>query len=106
MFMQRLFKTTQSISKRAFSKVNSFYEPYKPEPITHIQRDNTYNPKLNEIHNQKEWSLDQINKSTEDHLVFAWGPTDGARAGAIPVKRGEGIYLYGFDDKKYIDLSS
>ena len=45
-------------------------------------------------------------KSTEDHILFSWGPTDGARSGAIPIKKGEGIYLHGYDGKKYIDLSS
>lgn len=38
--------------------------------------------------------------------MFTWGATDAARAGATPVKRGEGIYLYDYEGNKYIDLSS
>ena len=61
---------------------------------------------ISEIHNQGEWSKEQVYKSTEDHVMFTWGATDGAREAAVAVKRGEGSYLFDYDGKKYIDLSS
>jgi taurine--2-oxoglutarate transaminase len=45
-------------------------------------------------------------KSTEDHVVFTWGATDPMRKAAIAFERGEGIYLYDYSGKKYIDFSS
>ena len=47
-----------------------------------------------------------IMKSTEEHVMFTWGDTDSMRKGAIPMQRGEGIYLFDYNGKKYIDMSS
>jgi 4-aminobutyrate aminotransferase-like enzyme len=61
---------------------------------------------LDDIHKTKEWKLDQIKKSTEEHVVYTWGATDATREGAFAIKRGEHIYVEDFEGKKYIDLSS
>lgn len=45
-------------------------------------------------------------KSTEEHVVFTWGASDPMRQAAKDFKRGEGIYLYDYAGKKYIDFSS
>lgn len=61
---------------------------------------------MKDIHKKKEWDLDQVKKSTEDHVVYTWGATDPSRNAAFPIKRAEHIYLEGYDGKRYIDLSS
>jgi 4-aminobutyrate aminotransferase-like enzyme len=38
--------------------------------------------------------------------MFTWGATDPMRKAAIAFERGEGIYLYDYNGKKYIDFSS
>lgn len=38
--------------------------------------------------------------------MFTWGATDPMRKSAIPIKRGEGVFLYGYDGKKYYDMTS
>ena len=63
-------------------------------------------PGLSSNHRSSPWSLDEIMKSTEDHVVFTWGATDPMRKAAIAFERGEGIYLYDYSGKKYIDFSS
>jgi len=50
--------------------------------------------------------LSDIQKSTEDHVVFTWGATDPMRKAAKDFKRGEGIYLYDYAGNKYIDFTS
>lgn len=57
-------------------------------------------------HRSDDWTLDEVMKSTEEHVVFTWGATDPMRKAAKDFKRGEGIYLYDYSGKKYIDFSS
>ena len=52
------------------------------------------------------WSKADIMKSTEDHVVYTWGATDPMRNSSIAFERGEGIYLFDYEGKKYIDFSS
>jgi taurine--2-oxoglutarate transaminase len=47
-----------------------------------------------------------VMKSTEDHVVYTWGATDPMRKSSVAFKRGEGIYLVDYNDKKYIDFTS
>ncbi len=39
-----------------------------------------------------------------DYTVFAWSKQKGISP--IPVKYAKGVYLYDYDDKRYIDFSS
>src|SRR5271169_5360557 len=39
-----------------------------------------------------------------DHTLFSWSKQKGIDP--IAVKRGEGVYLYDYDGKRYIDFSS
>jgi taurine--2-oxoglutarate transaminase len=52
------------------------------------------------------WSLDEITKSTEDHVVYTWGATDPMRKAALPIAKAEGVYVIDFNGKKYIDMTS
>jgi taurine--2-oxoglutarate transaminase len=45
-------------------------------------------------------------QSTKDHVIYTWGATDPMVKAAVPIKKGEGIYLIDYNDKKYIDFSS
>src|SRR6476620_8029014 len=47
---------------------------------------------------------DEILKDNLDHTLFSWSKQKGITP--IAVKYGEGVYLYDYDDKRYIDFSS
>lgn len=46
----------------------------------------------------------EIIQNNLDHTLFSWSKQKGIAP--IAVKYGEGVYLYDYDDKKYIDFSS
>ena len=62
--------------------------------------------KISKIHYEKKWSHEQIFESTKDHLVYSWGATDTMRDHSVPIERGEGVFLYDFDGKRYYDMTS
>ena len=61
---------------------------------------------MSKNHRSEPWTIEEIKKSTEDHVVYTWGATDPMRNAAVPIKRGEGVYLYDFNGNKYIDMTS
>lgn len=61
---------------------------------------------LKKNHGSHSWSLDEVMQSTKDHVVYTWGATDAMRNGSKAYAKGEGIYLFDYDGKKYIDFSS
>jgi taurine---2-oxoglutarate transaminase len=61
---------------------------------------------LSSNHRSEDWTLDEVMKSTEEHVVFTWTATDPTRKAAKDFKRGEGIYLYDYAGNKFIDFSS
>ncbi|MEI9945106.1 MAG: aminotransferase class III-fold pyridoxal phosphate-dependent enzyme [Chitinophagaceae bacterium] len=46
----------------------------------------------------------EIIDNNQDHTLFSWSKQKGTNP--IAVKRGEGVYLYDYDGKRYIDFSS
>ena len=46
----------------------------------------------------------EIIQQNQDYTLFSWSKQKGTSP--IAVKYGEGVYLYDYDDKKYIDFSS
>lgn len=90
---------------QSFSKMNSGYIPNTPE-FPPFKAKNNMGPGLASNHRSGDWTLDEVKKSTQDHVVFTWGATDPMRNGAKDFKRGEGVYLYDYAGKKYIDMSS
>ncbi len=47
---------------------------------------------------------DEIINDNQDHTLFSWSKQKGTNP--IAVKYGEGVYLYDYDGKRYIDFSS
>lgn len=47
---------------------------------------------------------DEILKNNLDYTLFSWSKQKGISP--LAIKRAEGVYLYDYDDKKYIDFSS
>ena len=96
------------LSQPAFrfsGQLNQFYIPNKPEKVTFTPKDNK--PKgLQKNHRGSAWNLDEITKSTEEHVVYTWGATDPARKSAMAIKKGEGVYLFDYSGNKYIDMTS
>ncbi len=52
----------------------------------------------------KKTNTDEIIKDNNDYTLFSWSKQKGLNP--IAVKYGEGVYLYDYDGKKYIDFSS
>lgn len=89
----------------SFSKINQHYISNKPDMPVFKPKDNN-GPGLASNHGSGDWSLEEVMQSTKDHVVYTWGATDPMRNSAKDFKRGEGIYLYDYAGKKYIDFSS
>jgi taurine--2-oxoglutarate transaminase len=52
----------------------------------------------------KETETEEIISNNQDYTLFSWSKQKGTNP--IAVKYGEGVYLYDYDGKKYIDFSS
>jgi taurine---2-oxoglutarate transaminase len=52
----------------------------------------------------KKTETDEIIENNQDYTLFSWSKQKGTHP--IAVKYGEGVYLYDYDGKKYIDFSS
>ncbi|HUS01367.1 MAG TPA: aminotransferase class III-fold pyridoxal phosphate-dependent enzyme [Chitinophagaceae bacterium] len=52
----------------------------------------------------KKTEADEIIGNNQDYTLFSWSKQKGTHP--IAVKYGEGVYLYDYDGKKYIDFSS
>ncbi|MGK2862179.1 MAG: aminotransferase class III-fold pyridoxal phosphate-dependent enzyme, partial [Chitinophagaceae bacterium] len=46
----------------------------------------------------------EIIQNSQDYTLFSWSKQKGSNP--IAVKNGEGVYLYDYDGKRYIDFSS
>src|SRR4051812_8427339 len=56
--------------------------------------------KTGELVNNKE----EIINDNLNHTLFSWSKQSGLSP--LAIKRAEGVYLYDYDDKRYIDFSS
>lgn len=88
------------------SGINEFYVPNKAEKITPNLKSNKPKGFNADKYKPENWDLNRIQKATEEHVVWSWTATDPSRKAAFPVKSGEGVYLIGYDGKKYIDMTS
>ena len=61
---------------------------------------------MKDNHRSTPWTYEEILKSTEDHVVYTWGATDPSRKAALPISKGEGVYIYDYSGNKYIDMTS
>jgi taurine--2-oxoglutarate transaminase len=89
----------------ASTALNQFYIPNRPEEVKFNPRSNKAKG-MSKNHRSEHWTIEEIKKSTEDHVVYTWGATDPMRNSAIPIKRGEGVYLFDYNGNKYIDMTS
>lgn len=103
----RVLLTSQKamMSTSNAGSLNQFYIPNKPEPVKFTPKDNKAKG-MQSNHRSTAWKLDEIQKSTEEHVVFTWGATDPARKSAIAIERGEGVYLFDYNGKRYTDMTS
>jgi len=46
---------------------------------------------------------EQVLQNNLNHTIFSWSKQSGLNP--IPIQRADGVYVYDFDDKKYIDFS-
>jgi taurine---2-oxoglutarate transaminase len=57
-------------------------------------------------HHADEWSRADVAEAMRANSVFSWGASDPLRESTIHMKRGEGVYLYDYDGKEYMDWSA
>jgi taurine--2-oxoglutarate transaminase len=60
--------------------------------------------KTKEIHTSSSGDRDDIIQNNLDYTLFSWSKQKGIAP--IAVKYGEGVYLYDYDGKRYLDFSS
>ncbi|HMG66804.1 MAG TPA: aminotransferase class III-fold pyridoxal phosphate-dependent enzyme, partial [Chitinophagaceae bacterium] len=60
--------------------------------------------KTKEIHNIPAGEGGTVIQNNQDYTLFSWSKQKGTNP--IAVKYGEGVYLYDYDGKRYIDFSS
>jgi taurine--2-oxoglutarate transaminase len=61
-------------------------------------------PKLSESKNPPLEGREAIIQNNQDYTLFSWSKQKGTNP--IAIKYGEGVYLYDYDGKRYIDFSS
>ena len=106
--LRQATQTRQLLTQQAMlfsGGINQAYIPNKPDLPKFTPKNNK--PKgLQTNHRSSPWKLDEIQKSTEEHVVFTWGATDPSRKSAMAIERGEGVFLYDYSGNKYIDMTS
>ena len=112
MFIPRYLKTSRSIINN--STLSSFSSgSINGGEYIHNKADKLeFKPKCNKAkgisgnHRFEPWTLEEVSKSNAEHVVYTWGATDPSRDSAIAFERGEGVYLFDYSGKKYMDMSS
>jgi len=75
-----------------------------PKVLEQPKHDNSQSA-VSSHHWDTEWSMDMLKHSAEHHAMNTWGPSRPLGNAPI-VERGEGVYLYTKDGKKYLDWTS
>eukprot|EP00439_Symbiodinium_sp_Y106_P035523 s1147_g4.t1 len=61
--------------------------------------------KPSECHWRSEWSAAELREAADEHVMLSWTASNPVKA--LPViERGEGVYLYDTNGKKYLDWTS
>ncbi|EGC34373.1 aminotransferase class-III [Dictyostelium purpureum] len=55
---------------------------------------------------EKELSKDEVIKAIKENTLFSWNPTEAAANKALVMEKGDGVYFYDINGKKYIDFNS
>lgn len=55
---------------------------------------------------KKEWTHEEIIKTTKANTLFSWGATEAYANAALVISRGEGSYFYDVEGRKYLDFNS
>ncbi|EAS66828.1 aminotransferase class-III [Dictyostelium discoideum AX4] len=55
---------------------------------------------------EKKFNKKEIIQTIKDNTLFSWNPTEAAANKALIMEKGEGVYFYDTDGKKYIDFNS
>lgn len=100
-----MLSRTPALNSFGFSGINKPYIANKPDPLTFTPKSNKAKG-LKSNHRSTPWTVDEVVESNKDHVVYTWGATDASRNASIPIERGEGVYLFDYSGKKYIDMTS
>jgi 4-aminobutyrate aminotransferase-like enzyme len=80
-------------------------EAHAPPPLS--ARDNKFDPsRVSDSHwSDEPWEPSAIRAAQSRHVMATWGA--GSAASALPLMvRGEGVYLYDADGRRYLDWTS
>ena len=80
-------KLTSTLPTRAFTTVpqggiNHGYLSNKPEPVPFTPKSNK-GVGLKANHRSSPWTLEEIEQSTADHVMYTWGATDPMRKASV-----------------------
>eukprot|EP00735_Rhodelphis_limneticus_P001784 TRINITY_DN12471_c0_g1::TRINITY_DN12471_c0_g1_i1::g.15078::m.15078 TRINITY_DN12471_c0_g1::TRINITY_DN12471_c0_g1_i1::g.15078 ORF type:complete len:521 (+),score=139.69,sp/P33189/YHXA_BACSU/32.26/3e-57,Aminotran_3/PF00202.16/1.5e+03,Aminotran_3/PF00202.16/1.2e-72,Beta_elim_lyase/PF01212.16/0.036 TRINITY_DN12471_c0_g1_i1:38-1564(+) len=97
------------------SRVNELYRPGMPgvkhlpkrpqAELAAVENPDTVKAILAH-HQEREWSKEEVEEATKKHAAFTWAPQDAAFAGALHAVRGDGVYFYDANGKRYLDFNS
>lgn len=55
---------------------------------------------------ERKWDAQSVKEAIEQFSLFTWGASQAYADAALPVVRGDGIYLYDMDGRRYVDWNS
>ncbi|CAE8584343.1 unnamed protein product, partial [Polarella glacialis] len=88
-----------------YPNVNTRYvhDPYSP--LTPPSEDNSLGTPDARHWTDDKWAESDLRQASEDHVMLSWTASEPVKD--LPfIERGEGVYLYGSDGKKYLDWTS
>ncbi|KAF2076633.1 hypothetical protein CYY_002062 [Polysphondylium violaceum] len=106
----KLFNTTKQLGKCSSliksSNINN--------GLVFYSSSSTYKPNYNEIYKKhfengekdRKLSREEIITTMKENTLFSWNPTEAAANKALVMEKGEGVFFYDTNGKKYIDFNS
>jgi len=97
-------RLSSTVGADGFPWVNARYLGEQYEQLPMPTEDNAVG-KPSECHWRSEWSAAELREAADEHVMLSWTASNPVKA--LPViERGEGVYLYDTNGKKYLDWTS
>lgn len=84
----------------------SFAHTTSPSSIPNYQVDYDAILKKHIELGKREWTYEEVIKTTKANTLFSWGATEAYANAALVIAKGEGSYFYDVEGRKYLDFNS
>lgn len=98
-------KLSSTSGAEGFPRVNARYmpDPYTPPPAP--TSDNSLGIPSARHWEDSKWSNEELREAAKDHVMLSWSNSEPVKD--LPfIERGEGVYLYDSEGKRYLDWTS